>query len=107
MMEMFFATPDPHFFDDVRNRIVVAISSLKEKKRRLQLIKLERTTQTNKGWVTEDDIFLTLFRDEEFAEYLSRLENDDDGFASVDALLMFLQNLCEGHFLEMKVQSDR
>lgn len=52
-----------------------------------------------------DDVLLTFFRDENELDELFELgtTKKEDEKDNIEKLLLFMQNLCEGHYTEMKV----
>lgn len=85
MMKIFLDSSDPHFFDDIHNRILHEIKTLKQK----------RTSQ-----LAERRSILRIDSDEGMNAFQEspEMQESDGGFT----LLNFLQNICEGHFTEMK-----
>jgi hypothetical protein len=93
MMDHFLHNSETKFFEDVYNRIIFFTRQLKQKRARTQL--LAKRSTMNRGSTLEEAHM------EELLGVKKQKQQENYGMA----LLQFLQNLCEGHFEEMKVCS--
>jgi hypothetical protein len=85
MMNYFLNSADPHFFDDIRGRILFA------------LLPLEQCRTLKKCFFS----FLRHESPQEDEDSMDGVQSKDAGH--LDLVLLLLQNLCEGQFVQMKV----